>query len=66
MTSCLVSRSISSMRAISHLPFFQISLAALLGITPRMACASQAWASISNQMRKRDSGSQMAVIWGRE
>jgi hypothetical protein len=29
------------------------------------ACASAAWASISNQMRKRFSGSQMRAISGR-
>ena len=29
------------------------------GITPSSACASQAWASISNQMRKRVSGDQI-------
>jgi hypothetical protein len=34
-------------------------------MTPSAACASQAWASISNQMRKRFSGAQMAAISGR-
>ena len=66
MTSCLVSRSISSMRAISHLPLAQTSLAASFGTTPSSASASQAWASISNQMRNRFSGSQILVISGRE
>ena len=66
MTSCLVSRSIASMRSISHLPFFQISRAAFLGTMPSLAIASQACASISNQMRNLASGSQIAVIWGRE
>ena len=36
------------------------------GMTPISASASQAWASISNQMRKRVSGAQIAVISGRE
>ena len=65
MTSCLVSRSISSMRAGSNLPSFQTASAAALGITPSAAWASAAWASISNQMRKRFSGSQIAAISGR-
>ena len=43
----------------------QTALAASFGITPSSACASQAWASISNQMRKRFSGSQIAAISGR-
>ena len=37
-----------------------------LGITPSAACASAACASISNQMRKRVSGDQIATISGRE
>jgi hypothetical protein len=41
-------------------------LAASFGITPISASAVQAWASISNQMRKRVSGDQMATISGRE
>ena len=41
-------------------------LAAASGITPSSAWASQAWASISNQMRNLFSGAQMAAISGRE
>ena len=69
MTSCLVTRSISSMRSTSKVaapPFSQIVLAASFGMTPSSASASQACASISNQMRKRVSGDQMATISGRE
>ncbi len=69
ITSCLVSRSMSSMRATSKtafLPFSQIVLAALFGMTPSSAMASAACASISNQMRNRVSGDQMATISGRE
>ena len=47
-------------------PFSQIAFAASFGITPSSASASQAWASISNQMRKRVSGDQIATISGRE
>ena len=68
MTSCLVSRSISSMRAISNcaaLPFLQIFFAAAFGIMPSSAMASAAWASISNQMRNRVCGDQIAAICGR-
>ena len=36
------------------------------GMVPRPAIASAARASISNQMRKRSSGDQMATIAGRE
>ncbi len=36
------------------------------GTTPRSARAVVAWASISNQMRKRVSGDQTATISGRE
>ena len=43
----------------------QIALAASFGMTPISASASQAWASISNQMRKRVCGSQIAAICGR-
>ena len=56
MTSCLVTRSISSMRSTSKVTFpafSQMALALSLGMTPMSASASQAWASISNQMRKR-------------
>ena len=58
--------SISSIRrsaveaAIAFSPPAQTAAAASFGITPSSACASQAWASISNQMRKRFSGAQMA------
>ena len=44
----------------------EVALAAFFGITPRPARASQAWASISNQMRNLLAGSQMAAISGRE
>jgi hypothetical protein len=47
-------------------PFSQIVRAASLGMTPRSASASQACASISNQMRNLVSGDQMATISGRE
>jgi len=54
ITSCLVTRSISSMRATSKValrPFSQIVFAASLGMAPSSAIASAACASISNQMR---------------
>ena len=68
MTSCLVTASISSMRATSNSTSraFQIASAAAFGITPSSAWASAACASISNQMRKRVSGDQIATISGRE
>jgi hypothetical protein len=45
----------------------QTASALALGITPSAAWASQAWASISNQMRnRRVSGDQIATISGRE
>ena len=69
MTSCLVSRSISSIRATSNLalpPLSQIFFAAAFGTMPSSAMASAACASISNQMRKRVSGDQIAAISGRE
>ena len=68
MTSCLVSRSISSMRAtskVAFLPLAQMVLAASFGITPSSASASAACASISNQILKRVCGSQIAAISGR-
>ena len=68
MTSCLVSRSIASMRAMSKLAFLplsQIFFAAAFGTMPRFAMASAACASISNQMRKRVCGDQIAAISGR-
>ena len=37
----------------------------VVGIFPDYASAVVAWASISNQIRKRDSGDQIAVISGR-
>jgi len=49
MTSCRVSRSISSMRSISKAPFSQTARACLLGDDAERRCASQACASISNQ-----------------
>lgn len=68
ITSCLVTASISSMRATSKVASlaFHTASAFALGITPSSACASQACASISNQIRKRVSGDQMATISGRE
>ena len=69
MTSCLVSRSISSIRATSNLAFLplsQIFFAAAFGTMPSLAMASAACASISNQMRKRVSGDQIATMSGRE
>ena len=68
MTSCLVSRSISSIRATSKVAFLalaQIVLAASFGMTPSSASASAACASISNQILKRVWGSQMEAISGR-
>ncbi len=75
ITSCLVTRSMASIfstlplgsacsAAIAFLPPSQIARAASLGMTPSSAMASQACASISNQMRKRFSGAQMAAICG--
>ena len=71
MTSCFTSRSISSIRATSN-----VGVAALLPdrLGGRLLrddararpCASAACASISNQMRNRVSGDQIAVISGRE
>ena len=46
--------------------FSQIVFAASFGIMPSSAIASAACASISNQMRKRVCGSQIAAISGRE
>ena len=68
MTSCFTSRSMASMRSTSNLaaePFSQMTLAAFLGIRPSSAMAEAACASISNQMRNRVSGAQMAAISGR-
>ncbi len=68
MTSCLVVRSISSMRATSKralLPLSQMAAAASFGIMPISAMAEAACASISNQMRKRVSGAQIFAISGR-
>ena len=47
-------------------PSLQIFFAAAFGIMPSSAMASAAWASISNQMRNRVSGVQIAAICGRE
>ncbi len=66
MTSCLVSRSIASIRSTSKAPFSHMIRAASAGITPSAASASIACASISNQMRKRVSGAQIATISARE
>ena len=69
MTSCLVTFSIASMRATSNVTspaFSQIAFADSFGMTPISASASQACASISNQMRKRVSGAQISTISGRE
>ncbi len=65
MTSCFTSRSMASMRSTSNLPLAHTALAADFGMRPSAAMASQAWASISNQMRKRFSGSQICAISGR-
>ena len=68
MTSCLTSRSIASMRSMSKValrPLSQIVFAAAFGTMPSFAMASAACASISNQMRKRVCGSQIAAISGR-
>ena len=68
MTSCLTSRSMASMRATSKTalePLSQIVWAASVGISPSSAMADDAWASISNQMRKRVSGAQMRAMSGR-
>jgi hypothetical protein len=46
--------------------FFQIALALAFGMTPISASASQACASISNQILKRVCGAQIATISGRE
>ena len=68
MTSCLVSRSISSMRSTSKrtaLGLFPHRAGRFLRDHAELRLASQAWASISNQMRNRVSGDQMAAISGR-
>ncbi len=68
MTSCFVTASMASMRATSKVasrPIAQTFSAASFGTTPISARAVVAWASISNQIRKRDSGDQIAVIAGR-
>ena len=68
MTSCLVSRSISSIRATSKITsraLAQTVRAASFGMTPNSASASAACASISNQILKRVCASQMAAISGR-
>ena len=68
MTSCLVTASISSIRAMSNSTSLAFHTASALsfGMTPSAAWASQAWASISYQMRNLVSGDQMATISGRE
>ena len=69
MTSCLVIAldlvDARRRRSVASPPFAQIASAASLGMMPSSAMASAAWASISNQMRKRVSGAQMAAISGR-
>ncbi len=45
-------------------PFSRMLRAALTGMVPSSAIASAASASISNQMRKRLAGAQMASISG--
>ena len=52
--------------ALKRRAFSQIVKAASFGMMPSSAIASEACASISNQMRKRVCGSQMATISGRE
>ena len=77
MTSCLVTRSMASIfstlpagsalrAAMALAPPSQIALAAVFGMVPSSDNASQACASISNQMRKRFSGAQIAAICGLE
>jgi hypothetical protein len=73
MTSCRVTRSIASiastsagpMEAARGAPFSRITRAASAGMVPICAMASAASASISNQIRKRSSGDQIAAICGR-
>ena len=65
MTSCFTSRSIAAMRSTSQRPRVRTACAAAAGIAPTSAWASQAWASISNQMRYLFSGAQIRVISGR-
>ena len=69
-TSCLVRRSISSMRgtsaAMSKLALALISATASFGTTPSSAQASQARISMVSQSENRFAGSQMAAIFGRE
>ena len=50
---------------LAFLPLAQIVFAASFGMMPSSAMASAACASISNQMRKRVSGDQIAAISGR-
>ena len=72
ITSWRVSRSIASIRSMSAgpiaatfaPPFARIAFAAASGIAPTRAMPSAARASISNQIRKRFSGAQMAAISG--
>ncbi len=69
MTSCRVSASMASMRAMSKVasrPLAHTVSAADFGTTPISAMASRACASISNQMRNLVSGDQIAVMAGRE
>ena len=54
-----------SMSKVAAPPFSQMVRAASAGITPSSASASQACASISNQIRNRVCGDQMATISGR-
>ena len=66
MTSCLTSRSIASMRVDVEgralCPCPRLLSRPPCGTMPSSAMASAACASISNQMRKRVSGDQMAAI----
>ncbi len=64
----MVTASIASIRATSNSTSFAFhtASAAAFGITPSAACASAACASISNQMRNRVAGDQIATIAGRE
>ena len=61
----LTSASIASMRTMSKLPLARITGTTSLGITPSSAWASQASVSISSQMRRRLSASQMRAISAR-
>ena len=56
---------IAATSKVASRPIAQTFSAASLGTTPISASAVVAWASISNQILKRYSGDQIAVIAGR-